>query len=248
MGRKKEPDGLDEWEAKRQKVLESVLEYVVPGGGAEKACASLLKTLGSFDGVFAAPEEVLRDIPAVGPETARFLSLVVQMCRFCLEERSWQFQRIYDTASAVEVFRPKFLGRKTEAVCLMLLDGRGRVVYNDLICEGSVSQVPLYLRKVLQLCIQYHVDDVILAHNHPSGVPFPSHNDLVVTDRLLTALQGIGADLEDHIILADDSYYSFLDSGALADQRLLLREAQARELESTRQLELRLQGLGGGKK
>lgn len=221
-------------------LLREALSYVMPEPEAEKACRTLLQALGSLDGVFAAPEEVLGQI--LGPEGAGFLRLVIRLSQTCLEERSWNLRRVYDTASAVEVFRSKFLGRKTEAVCLMLLDSLGRVVYNDIICEGSASQVPLYLRRVLHLCIEYNVENVFLAHNHPSGMAVPSSNDMIITSRLLTALSGIGADLCDHIILADDNYYSFLDSGMLREQELLVRESQAKIMEDLRKMEKRLTG------
>ena len=232
-------------ELQRRRVLRETLSCLMPNEEAEQVCVRLLKAFGSFDGIFCAPEEVLRDTPGVGEKTARFLRLVIQLSQTYLEERSWNLQRIYDTASAVEMFRAKFLGRKTEAVCLMLLDGRGRMVYNDIICEGSISEVPLYLRQVLQLCMEYEVEEVFLAHNHPSGVAFPSQNDLLVTDRLLVALDSINVALCDHIIFADESYYSFLSSGVLTRQEDIMRQAQLDETESVRRLETRLRGQHG---
>lgn len=248
MGKKKENrNGMETpEEAQRRRLLKETLAYILPDGEAEQVCDSLLSALGSFDGVFAAPEEVLRDIPGVGPEAARFLRLVIRLSQSYLEERSWNLRRIYDTASAVEMFRPKFLGRKTEAVCLMLLDGRGRMVYNEIICEGSLSEVPLYLRQVLQLCIEYKVEEVFLAHNHPSGMAVPSQNDLVVTDRLLVALDSINVVLCDHIIFADESYYSFLGSGVLNRQEDIMKQAQLEETEEVRKLETRLRGQDHG--
>ncbi len=231
-------------EEQRREILREALRYVKPPEEAEQACASLLDVMGSFDGVFAAPEEVIAQVPHVGPEAARFLQMVIRLSKAYLEERSWNLMRIYDTPSAVEMFRPKFLGRKTEAVCLMLLDGRGRVVYNDIVCEGAVSEAPLHIRKVLHLCIEYQVEDVFLAHNHPSGVAFPSSNDLLVTDRLLTALDSINAFLCDHIIFAGDSYYSFAAGGLLKRQEDIMRQAQLEEVETVRKLEARVQGRG----
>ncbi len=229
-------------EAQRRRLLKTTLSYVLSERDAERACDGLLEALGSFDGIFAAPEEVLRGISNVGPETARFLRLVIQLAQTYLEERSWNLQRIYDTPSAVEMFRPKFLGQNTEIVCLMLLDSRGRMVYNDIVCQGSFSEAPLHLRRILQLCIEYQVDEVFLAHNHPSGMAFPSQNDLLATDRLLAALDGINAILCDHIIFAGDSYYSFAASGVLSRQESIMRQAQAEEAESARRLEARLRG------
>lgn len=211
--RKKPISGESPEEEKRRKVLQETLSYVLPAGEAERTCKQLLDTLGSFDGIFCAPEEALREIPGLGEEPARFFRLVIELSQAYLEERSWNLQRIYDTPSAVEMFRPKFLGRKTEAVCLMLLDGRGRMIYNDIICEGSFSEVPLYLRQVLRLCIEYQVDEVFLAHNHPSGVAFPSPEDIVATTQIQTALDSIGICFADHIIAADGDFVSMRQDG-----------------------------------
>lgn len=241
-GNKKKEQALPAEEEQRRRILREALSYVVPEGETDRVCKKLLDAFGSFDGIFAAPEEVLREIPEIGPEMAKFIRLIISLSKAYLEERSWVLQRIYDTPSAVEMFRPKFLGRKTEVVCLMLLDGRGRMVYNDIICEGSISEVPLYLRQVLQLCMEYRVEEVFLAHNHPSGVAFPSQNDLLVTDRLLVALNSINVSLCDHIIFADESYYSFSGSGILTRQEDIMRQAQYEETESVRKLEARLRG------
>ena len=232
-------------ELERRRVLQEALSCLMEPEEAERVCSRLLRTFGSFDGIFCAPEEVLRDTPGVGEKTARFLRLVIRLSQAYLEERSWNLQRIFDTASAVEMFRPKFLGRKTEAVCLMLLDGRGRMVYNDIICEGSISEVPLYLRQVMQLCMEYEVEEVFLAHNHPSGMAFPSQNDLLMTDRLMVALDSINVILCDHIIFADENYYSFQNSGVLTRQEDIMRQAQLDETESVRRLEIRLRGQNG---
>lgn len=230
-------------EQQRMELLQKALQYVLPKKRAESVCASLLARFDSFDGIFSAPPEVLREVPDFGPEGADFLHTVIQLAKLYLEERTWNLQRVYDTDSAVELFRPKFLGRRTEAVCLMLLDSRGRMVYNDIICEGAISEVPLHLRQVLHLCIAYQIDEVFLAHNHPSGMALPSQNDLLVTDRLLVALQGIEAELCDHIIFAGDSYYSFYESGILGRQQGIMRNVQADEIEQVRSLDAHIQGL-----
>ena len=102
-----------------------------------------------FSGVFLAPQEELAAV--LGQPPARFLRLVTDLARAYLEDSSQDLARVYDADSAIALFRPKFLGRSTEAVCLMLLDSRGRLLYNDFIAEGAVSAVPIYIRPLLQL-------------------------------------------------------------------------------------------------
>ena len=118
----------------------------------------------------------------------------------------------------------------------MLLDGRGRLRYNDILLEGSASEVPIYVRRIIRLCIDYQVQQAVLAHNHPSGNPLPSRSDLLSTCQIILALESIDARLVDHIIFSEDDYFSFAESGmlrSLVDKQLSLhREAEqaARQL------------------
>ncbi len=154
-----------------------------------------------------------------------------------MEDSSRDLKHVYDTDSAVELFRPKFLGRTTEAVCLMLLDGRGRLLYNDFIAEGAISAVPIYIRPLLQLCIRYDAQHVLLAHNHPSGNAAASQNDIVATRQVEMALESIDATLNDHIIFAGDDYHSFAKSGWLWTAKREVRRQRQEELQAAREQE-----------
>ena len=137
------------------------------------------------------------------------MQLTLELARAYLEDQAGQMLRIYDLRSRADAFRPKFLGKKNEIVCLMLLDGRGHLRYNDVLLEGSVSEVPIYLRKIVRLCIEYQVQQVVLAHNHPSGNPAPSRGDMLATCRVALALESIDAQLVDHLIFTEDDMFSF---------------------------------------
>lgn len=232
--------GLPPEEEEHRRLLRETLGYLLPAPETERAAEALFDAFGGFSGVFAAPEAELARIPGVGEETARFLRLTTDLARACMEDRAAGLKRIYDTDSAAEAFRPQFLGRKTEAVCLMLLDGRGRLLYNRILSEGSLSQVPVYIRRLIQLCIEYDAQDVMLAHNHPGGSAAPSRNDLVATRQVEMALESIDAELRDHIIFAGEDLYSFAKSGMLAVHQLEVRDERRDELNSARRQEREL--------
>ena len=224
--------GLSPEEAERRHLLQAALGYLLPAPKAEEAAAALLERFGGFEGVFLATEEELAR--TAGEQAARYLRLTTDLARAYLEDKSKDLKRVYDTTSAVDLFRPKFLGRTTEAVCLMLLDGRGRLIYNDVLSEGSITAVPIYIRRLLQLCILYDAQNVLLAHNHPSGSAAPSRNDITATRQVEMALESIDATLNDHIIFAGEDYLSFAKSGWLINVKrdILLRRRE--ELRTTR--------------
>ena len=225
-------------EAERRHLLQAALGYLLPAPKAEEAAAALLERFGGFEGVFLAPEEELAR--TAGEQAARYLRLTTDLARAYLEDKSKDLKRVYDTTSAVDLFRPKFLGRTTEAVCLMLLDGRGRLIYNDVLSEGSITAVPIYIRRLLQLCILYDAQNVLLAHNHPSGSAAPSRNDITATRQVEMALESIDATLNDHIIFAGEDYLSFAKSGWLINVKRDIRLRRREELRTTREEEREL--------
>ena len=215
-----------------------------PEGQAQRFTAMLLERFGSFAGVFLAPEEELAAL--LGEKRApRYLRLTTELARAYLEDSSRDLKHVYDTDSAVELFRPKLLGRTTEAVCLMLLDGQARLLYNDILSEGSISAVPVYIRRLLQLCIRYDAQHVLLAHNHPSGNAAASQNDIVATRQVEMALESIDATLNDHIIFAGDDYHSFAKSGWLWTAKREVRRQRQEELQASREEEREILRRGG---
>ena len=237
MKKKKEEGGPASLEETHYRtLLQEALSFVLPERQAERFTAMLLERFGSFAGVFLAPEEEL---------APRYLRLTTELARAYLEDSSRDLKHVYDTDSAVELFRPKLLGRTTEAVCLMLLDGQARLLYNDILSEGSISAVSVYIRRLLQLCIRYDAQHVLLAHNHPSGNAAASQNDIVATRQVEMALESIDATLNDHIIFAGDDYHSFAKSGWLWTAKREVRRQRQEELQASREEEREILRRGG---
>ncbi len=244
--RKKKPGPR---EARRIQLLKEVLEGRIPGEQAERAAQFMWSTWGSLRNILSAPEEAMASVPGLDPGTARHLRLTLELARACLDEETDSVKRVGDRLTAVELFRPLFLGRRTEAIGAILLDIGSRVIYRGIVCEGAVSAVPLYVRKLVRLCIDYDADSFMLAHNHISGSAEPSKQDILTTKHLVLALDCIQVRLKDHIILTDGGYFSFSESGilqAMTDDAL----AQWRNgIEGTRELTdyLAKSGWGPGK-
>ena len=118
-----------------------------------------------------------------------------------------------------------------------MLDSRGSQLYNDVLSEGSVSAVPIYIRRLLQLCILYDAQHVMLAHNHPSGNAAASRNDITATHQIELALESFDATLNDHIIFAGEDFNSFFRNGWLDLVKEEVRGYRRQELESARRKE-----------
>lgn len=117
-------------------------------------------------------------------------------------------QQVYET------FR--FLMNETKEIFMTLhLDGKNRIVCIDLVSIGSLNQSIVHPREVFKTALLSNAAAVICLHQHPSGDPAPSSEDISITKRLKEAGAIMGIRLLDHIIVGEDSYTSFVESGLM---------------------------------
>ena len=104
---------------------------------------------------------------------------------------------------------------KKEHFVIFYLDTRNQEIKREVISVGTLNANLVHPREVFEPAIQNHCAQIIVAHNHPSGDPEPSEEDLLITKRLVEAGKILGIDLLDHIIVARDSYLSFKEKNLL---------------------------------
>ncbi len=192
--------------------LRILLSFIMREDEAKAAAKALIAEYITYSSALEAPQSELAEIRGMDAKAARYLHAIRESAAFWAEDKSSEMQRIFDSTSAYEALRPKFMGRKREAVALLLLDERGRILYNGVVNEGGIAEVPIYIRRVVELCLMYDAYTAIVAHNHPSGNPAPSRNDINSTRDIEFALNGIDVQLEDHIIFAEEDYTSLKSS------------------------------------
>ena len=113
-----------------------------------------------------------------------------------------------------EMFRDLVIETKEHFLCLHL-DGKNRIICLDRVSVGSLSQSVVHVREVLKSTLLSSAAATILIHNHPSGDPSPSNEDLAITRRLKEAGELIGIPVLDHIIIGDGQYVSLAERGLL---------------------------------
>jgi DNA repair protein RadC len=110
---------------------------------------------------------------------------------------------------------PTFGSRPTEQFGVVLLDSRHRVVRTSIVAVGSLNSTSVQPREVYREAMLGAAAAVVVFHNHPSGDPTPSADDVELTRRLVAAGIVIGIDLVDHIVLGDVRYCSLKEMGKL---------------------------------
>ena len=214
-------------EPSAEELLKNILDHSMEGD-TEAVTKGLLARFDSFAGVLNSPVRELMKVKGMERSAAEYIASIPMFFRKYMDDMNSQDLRVYSTEVAYKLIRNKFIGRKTEIIVLVILNSKGRVVYNNIISEGSIGMVPVYIKQIMQLCVEYNADTVILAHNHPSGNPTPSKGDVVATKEIQMALEGIYVTLHDHLIFTDVDYFSMRSSGWL-DKIIKATEAFRRQ-------------------
>ncbi len=97
----------------------------------------------------------------------------------------------------------------------MLLNTKNRLLGEQIISKGTVNASAVSPREIFIQALHYHAVSIVLVHNHPSGDPTPSREDLAFTERVREAGAFLGVELLDHVIIGDRKYMSFRESSIL---------------------------------
>ncbi len=106
-------------------------------------------------------------------------------------------------------------GNKIEQFNVLYLNSQNQITNNETISNGTVNQAYVFPREIIKSAIKHNSAGLILAHNHPSGNPEPSREDINITNRIKDITKLLEIKLLDHVIIAGDKYLSFLERGLL---------------------------------
>jgi DNA repair protein RadC len=138
--------------------------------------------------------------------------------RLLQSEKEYTFQTpsFKNSREVYEYYRPKFYGLKKERFLCALLDAKNRVFKETITSEGTLTSSLVHPREVFREAIKEAAASVLFVHNHPSGDPNPSRDDINITKRLVETGKVIGINVLDHIIVTDGNYLSLLEKGYMS--------------------------------
>ena len=185
-------------------VLAKLFQSVTPK--PHQAANDVLEKFQSFQHATRADRKDLEKI--IGPEAASLLlaipNVVTSMTR---EVVSSATSYVVTLRSAQAHFAALLNGRRNEAFTVIYLDTKFRFIEEDL-WEGTIDRANVFLREIVRRALLVDASSVMIAHNHPSGDPRPSREDILLTERLDTALSIMGILLFDHLIFGEGEPYS----------------------------------------
>lgn len=204
-------DGFHDYE-----VIELLLTLGTPRKDCKDTAKLVLSRFKTLQGVLEAEPVELCRVPGIGPKNLFGLKLIPAVSRRYLK-RQVQGKTVLTNAKALFDYLNLSIGdRKRECFVAIYLDAKNRVIADEILFTGTVTASAVYPREVVRAAMAHSAAAMIFAHNHPSGDPAPSPDDMAITRKLIQACALMGITVHEHLIVGADGYYSFADHGHMA--------------------------------
>lgn len=196
-------------------ILELLLFNAIPRIDVKPLAKRLLEAFGDLNGVIAASEHRLLQVEGAEPRVYYHLRLVEAFAQRMAQAKVLQRDVVTSWDELVSYCRTAMAHRDTEQFRVLYLDRKNVLIADEAQAEGTVDHVPVYPREVAKRCLELNASAIILVHNHPSGDPTPSEDDISMTDLVQMACEAIGVEIHDHVIIGKNAETSFRSEGLI---------------------------------
>jgi DNA repair protein RadC len=175
----------------------------------------LLAQAGGLHGLMRFGLGELRQVDGVGSARASQVIAAIELGRRTLMRVAEERPRLRTPRDLAAYLLPQYGVQPVEQFGIVMLDTKQRVIRIKILSLGSLDATIVHPREVFREAASASAAAIVLFHNHPSGDPTPSGDDILLTARLVQAGGVMGIDVVDHLILADQCYHSLVESGKL---------------------------------
>ncbi|WP_235705203.1 RadC family protein [Acidiphilium iwatense] len=204
------PDSLADHE-----VLEMMLFLALPRRDTKPIARALVTKFGSYAQAIAAPIAELLAVEGLGEAGAAALK-IVQAAALRLVRAEVIYRPILNHWDRLIEYLTAVLAReRVEQARVLFLDHRNRLIADEVQSQGTINHTPVYPRELLKRALDHHATAIILVHNHPSGDPTPSQEDIAMTREIKQAAAALSIVLHDHVIIGNGKWVSLKRLGLL---------------------------------
>jgi DNA repair protein RadC len=204
------PDALADHE-----MIEIVLFLALPRRDTKPIARALIARFGSFAAAIAAPLPDLLAVDGLGEAGAAALK-TIQAAAQRLSRAEIIYRPVLSNWDNLMDYLTAILAReKIEQFRILFMDNRNRLIADEAQSRGTVNHTPVYPREVVKRALDLHATSIILVHNHPSGDPSPSREDIDMTQEIKRAAHALSIVLHDHVIIGNGQWISLRRMGLL---------------------------------
>lgn len=194
-------------------VLELLLTLNTPRKDCKESAKALLKQFKTLHGVFEATPMELSEIDGIGPANQFGIKFIKEVAVRYLENKITGKDAVSNSDELIDYLNIAIRDKSKECFVAVFLNAKNKVTATKILFEGSLTSSSVYPREVVQEALSQKAAAIIFAHNHPSGEPEPSREDISITKQLVFACKVMGITVHEHLIVGTNGYYSFADHG-----------------------------------
>ena len=204
--------GLEDYE-----ILELLLTYSIKLKDCKGIAKELLLKFKTIDKIVNAELNDLKDIKGVGAETALYLKVIGDLMsnNYFKNMMKADLTTLKGKTDLVDYLKDDVGNLKSEEFKVIYLSSDNRIVCDEVLFKGTIDRSVVYPRKIMERAIDNRAKGIIFAHNHPSGNLTPSKKDIELTLEMQELLEKVDIKLLDHVIVSDESYFSFYENGLI---------------------------------
>ena len=215
-------------------IIELLLTLGTPRKDCKQPAKEAIKRFKTLRGVLEAPTEELQQIDGIGPHSAFGIKLVQEVAREFLKEKIID-KPIYKSSQEIfDYLYHSMRDLKKEVFKVIYLNSQNQVIDTEDLFEGTPDKSFISPREVMERTIKHNAVSLIFVHNHPSGNPEPSLSDKELTRDLLYAASILQIKVLDHIIIGNNTHFSFAGEGLIEEYRMGFLNVKIRDRADTK--------------
>lgn len=229
---KKYPKAIYNWpedERPREKLLKlgadklsdtELLAILLRVGSSGKSAVDMARELITESGSFRnIDSKSFAELKRKGLGIAKIAQIkaAIEIGKRFLKEKSLTKIKIKTSKDLVNYFIPYMRDLRKEIFKVVLLDGKNKIIKDVTISEGTLTKSIIHPREILKEAVTESAAALMLMHNHPSGEPQPSQDDIEITNRIISACELVGIKVLDHVIIGANNYFSFFNEGLIKE-------------------------------
>jgi DNA repair protein RadC len=196
-------------------LLELLLSHAQLRSDMKPAAKALIKRFGSFAGALAASPRELKEVDGVGPASIVLIKAVQAAALLMARQEVLDRPVIGSWKKLLDYCHARMAHEKIEQFRLLFLDNKNALIADEVQQRGTVNHTPVYPREVVKRALELGASSIILVHNHPSGDPTPSQDDIEMTKEVAAAAGKLNIAVHDHIIIGRKGHASLRSLGYL---------------------------------
>jgi len=196
-------------------LVEYLLGLAIPRRDTKPLAKKLIRDFGGFGALLAADAEAIARIGGLSESPVAALKVAQAAALRLLKEEVRDRPVLGSWQALLDYLRADMAHEAIERVRVLFLNSKNVLIRDEPMWEGSVDESAVYIREIMRRALDYHATAIIIVHNHPSGDPAPSQQDIRLTRDLAEAGRHLKITLHDHVIIGANGHSSLRSMGLL---------------------------------